>query len=113
MVRRPSARTLHRWWADDKRFGLYQTEDQLRASQIYILCYLALVGCFVLLLLCRDSVFSVWHIIGSTRLHNTLFRRVLKVRRGARASHLACASSCVLALRASGWVPRGHVLPPA
>lgn len=66
-----------RWWADDSRFGLYNVEDQQQASIIYILCYMAFVVIFILCLLCRDSLFSIWHIIGSTHLHNTLFKRVL------------------------------------
>lgn len=73
----------HRWWADDLRFELYpkfaaegKTQDE--ASTLYILCYLALVLCFILCLLSRDAMFSIWHIVGSTRLHNELFARVLK-----------------------------------
>ena len=39
--------------------------------------YAALVGGFIVLLLTRDSVFSVWSVRASTRLHNALFSRVL------------------------------------
>lgn len=70
LVVMPVPLPVRRWWADDLRFQLYKKETQHEASQLYILCYLALVLCFILLLLSRDSIFSVWHIVGSTRLHN-------------------------------------------
>ncbi|KAL6759443.1 ABC transporter [Haematococcus lacustris] len=66
-----------RWWADDIRFTLYSEEPEGTASNLYLLCYLALVLHFILLLLSRDAMFSIWHVVGSTRLHNNLFARVL------------------------------------
>jgi ABC-type bacteriocin/lantibiotic exporter with double-glycine peptidase domain len=39
--------------------------------------YAALVGGFIALLLTRDTVFSVWSVRASTKLHNALFSRVL------------------------------------
>jgi hypothetical protein len=67
------------------------------------LCYLALVLCFIALLLCRDAIFSIWHIAGSTHLHNVLFSRVLRV--GCVASKLttlshshACNLTLIMAL---------------
>jgi hypothetical protein len=68
-----------RWWSDDARFGLYKTEDEKTAGTIYITCYFAFVTTFIMLLLCRDGSFSIWHVTGSTFLHNTLFKRVLRV----------------------------------
>jgi ABC-type multidrug transport system fused ATPase/permease subunit len=38
---------------------------------------MALVLLFVMLLLARDSVFSMWSVRASTVLHNRLFSRVL------------------------------------
>ncbi len=38
---------------------------------------MALVLLFVILLLARDSVFSMWSVRASTVLHNRLFSRVL------------------------------------
>uniref|UniRef100_A0A7S0R450 Uncharacterized protein n=1 Tax=Chlamydomonas leiostraca TaxID=1034604 RepID=A0A7S0R450_9CHLO len=72
-----------RWWADDSDwFDLYGLRNNGHSerdiSTLYILCYLALVLCFVVMLLCRDAMFSVWHIRGSTKLHNDLFAKVLK-----------------------------------
>lgn len=52
--------------------------DLLQANTAYILGYLSFIVCFIFLLLCRDAFFSIWHIRGSTRLHNQLFARVLK-----------------------------------
>ena len=39
--------------------------------------YAALVGGFIVLLLTRDTVYSVWAVRASTKLHNALFTRVL------------------------------------
>jgi hypothetical protein len=68
-----------RWWSDDVRFGIYAKNDQDYGNKLYLLCYFAFVAMFILLLFCRDGTFSVWHIVGSTYLHNTLFSKVLKV----------------------------------
>lgn len=48
-------------------------------SALYILCYMAFVVCFIIMLVCRDTLFSVWHIRGSTKMHNDLFTKVLEV----------------------------------
>lgn len=58
------------------------TEDKawsLRGARVYLLCYLAFVILFMLLILSRDGIISIWHIIASARLHARLFDRVLKV----------------------------------
>jgi hypothetical protein len=60
------------------------------------LCYLALVLTFILCLLCRDSIFSVWHIMGSTKLHNDLFSRVLQVLAWGMAGDLCDYSGLLL-----------------
>jgi ABC-type bacteriocin/lantibiotic exporter with double-glycine peptidase domain len=49
----------------------------MRSHQLYLLIYMALVLLFVGLLLTRDTLFSFWSIRASTKLHNTLFSRVL------------------------------------
>lgn len=48
-----------------------------KASVDYLLIYMGLVLLFVMLLLCRDSTFSVWSVRASTRMHNNLFTSVL------------------------------------
>jgi len=73
-----------RWWSSDL-FGLLPplgTEDNewsLRGARTYLLCFLAFVILFILLVLSRDAIISIWHIIASARLHARLFDRVLKV----------------------------------
>lgn len=52
----------------------------MQGSRVYLLCYLAFVILFMMLILSRDGIFSIWHIIASARLHARLFDRVLKVR---------------------------------
>jgi ABC-type multidrug transport system fused ATPase/permease subunit len=47
------------------------------AHTAYLLVYMGLVLMFFALLMCRDSVFSIWSIKASTNLHNSLFQRVL------------------------------------
>lgn len=69
--------TWIRWWAPDE-FGFYTEFNKEKASQIYILGYFAFVMFFIIFLIIRDSLFSYWHIKGSTKLHNDLFSRVLK-----------------------------------
>jgi ABC-type bacteriocin/lantibiotic exporter with double-glycine peptidase domain len=49
----------------------------MRSHQLYLLIYMALVLLFIGLLLTRDTLFSIWSIRASTKLHNTLFSRVL------------------------------------
>lgn len=55
----------------------YERFDSMRAIQLYILIYMALVLLFCILLLARDSIFSFWAIRASTVLHNKLFKSVL------------------------------------
>jgi hypothetical protein len=68
-----------RLWSADY-YGYYNKHSQDEASQIYILAYMAFVIMFIVLLLTRDSLFCVFSLITSTRLHNKLFNRVLEVR---------------------------------
>ena len=66
------------WWLLTLPPCLLALPDLLQANTAYILGYLSFIVCFIFLLLCRDAFFSIWHIRGSTRLHNQLFARVLK-----------------------------------
>uniref|UniRef100_A0A7S0VCE4 ABC transporter n=2 Tax=Polytomella parva TaxID=51329 RepID=A0A7S0VCE4_9CHLO len=75
--------TWIRWWAPD-RFKFYPPNfrhlplDQVHEGSVqYLLGYFGLVAFFVILLVTRDSVFSIWQIRGATKLHNHLFKRVL------------------------------------
>mmetsp|Transcript_12259 Transcript_12259/g.33459 ORF Transcript_12259/g.33459 Transcript_12259/m.33459 type:complete len:1462 (-) Transcript_12259:707-5092(-) len=71
------------WWSSDL-FGILPApgetdkDKELKGSRIYLLCYLAFVLLFMLLILSRDGIISIWHIIASARLHARLFDRVLK-----------------------------------
>lgn len=75
-----AAARLHpprRSWAADDPAHFYKQYAFGRANELYLLVYMALVALFVMLLLTRDTVFSLWAIRASTRLHNRLFSRVL------------------------------------
>ena len=48
------------------------------ASVVYMCVYSGMVVLFINLLLARDLIFSVWHIIAGKKLHDRLFLRVLK-----------------------------------
>eukprot|EP00798_Chlamydomonas_sp_ICE-L_P017393 gene17393-23693_t len=70
-----------RYWAADY-YELYPVDDDsLEAthsgSVTYICSYAAFVVFFIILLLGRDFLFSMWHIKASKRLHDILFARVL------------------------------------
>ncbi|KAF6262121.1 P-loop containing nucleoside triphosphate hydrolase protein [Scenedesmus sp. NREL 46B-D3] len=64
-------------WAADDPAHFYTKNPLMRAHQLYLLVYMALVLLFIGLLLTRDTLFSIWSIRASTNLHNTLFNRVL------------------------------------
>jgi ABC-type multidrug transport system fused ATPase/permease subunit len=68
---------LCRSWAADNPAHFYTRFDDRYATQLYILIYMVLVCTFWIMLLCRDTVFSMWAIKASTNLHNQLFTRVL------------------------------------
>lgn len=46
--------------------------------QAYICGYFGFVMLFVICLLCRDTLFSFWHLRGAIKLHNDLYFRVLR-----------------------------------
>jgi ABC-type multidrug transport system fused ATPase/permease subunit len=66
-----------RSWAADDPAHFYAKYTVMRSHQLYLLIYMALVLLFIGLLLTRDTLFSIWSIRASTKLHNTLFSRVL------------------------------------
>lgn len=66
-----------RSWASDDPAHFYLKYSMMRAHQLYLLIYMALVVLFIGLLLTRDTLFGIWSIRASTNLHNTLFSRVL------------------------------------
>lgn len=66
-----------RSWAADNPADFYKLYGLARANYLYLLIYMALVILFVMLLLVRDSTFSLWSKRAGTNLHNKLFRRVL------------------------------------
>ena len=55
----------------------YSKMEEHEAHTAYLLIYMGLVLMFFALLMCRDTVFSIWSIRASTNLHNSLFQRVL------------------------------------
>ncbi|KAG2422455.1 hypothetical protein HXX76_016025 [Chlamydomonas incerta] len=83
--------TWIRWWASPDYFGFYPSgsyknyvnpdpkyDTMDEASTAYILGYFGFVMLFVICLLCRDTLFSYWHLRGAIKLHNDLFFRVLR-----------------------------------
>jgi hypothetical protein len=66
-----------RSWAADEPAEFYIKYSVMRAHQLYLLIYMALVLLFIGLLLTRDTLFGIWSVRASTNLHNTLFSRVL------------------------------------
>jgi hypothetical protein len=65
-----------RQWSTDL-YGLYASQPQYDATKTYILVYMGFVMAFIMLLLCRDSLFCFWSKSAATKLHNDLFSRVL------------------------------------
>lgn len=62
-----------RSWAADHPAHFIHLYGIARSNQLYLLIYMALVLLFIGLLLTRDTVFGMWSIRASTRLHNRTF----------------------------------------
>ncbi|KAI8465820.1 MAG: putative ABC transporter [Monoraphidium minutum] len=76
-----STRIIGDWWirswAADEPAQFYRHHAAADANRLYLLIYMVMVVLFVMLLVTRDTVFSMWSVRASTKLHSQLFRRVL------------------------------------